>query len=48
MDYMSSIPSTKKGNDCVFLVVDQFSKMAILASCKKSIKEIYTAKIIFE
>jgi hypothetical protein len=22
MDYMSSLPSTKKGNDCVFVVVD--------------------------
>jgi hypothetical protein len=27
MDYMSSLPSTKHGNDCVFMVVDRFSKM---------------------
>jgi hypothetical protein len=37
MDYMSGLPSTKHGNDCVFVVVDLFSKMAILVSCKKSI-----------
>jgi hypothetical protein len=37
MDYMSGLSSTKKGNDCVFVVVDQFSKMAILTSCKKNI-----------
>jgi hypothetical protein len=37
MDYMSSLPSTKQGNDCVFVVVDQFSKMAILTACKKNI-----------
>jgi hypothetical protein len=30
MDYMFGLPSTKKGNYCVFVVVDQFSKMAIL------------------
>jgi hypothetical protein len=38
MDYMSSLSSTKRGNDCVFVVVDRFSNMAILATCKKSIK----------
>jgi hypothetical protein len=37
MDYMSGLPSTKHGNDCVFVVVDRFSKMEILAPCKKSI-----------
>jgi hypothetical protein len=32
MDYMSVLPSTKWGNDCVFVVVDHFSKMAIMAA----------------
>jgi hypothetical protein len=30
MDYMSNLPSTKEGNDYVFLVVDRFSKMMIM------------------
>ena len=47
MDYMSSLPSTKLGNDCVFVVVDRFSKMVILVSCKKIIAEA-TTKILFE
>jgi hypothetical protein len=37
MDYMSGLPSTKQGNDCVFVVVDRFSKMVILVACKMNI-----------
>ena len=48
MEYMSSLPSTKKGNDFVFVVVDRFSKMAILVAYKKSITVEATAKILFE
>jgi hypothetical protein len=48
MDYMSSLPSTKWGNDFVFVVVDRFSKMAILVACKKSITAEATAKLFFE
>jgi hypothetical protein len=48
MDYMSGLPSTKQGNDCVFVVVDHFSKMAILVACKKSITTEATSKIFFE
>jgi hypothetical protein len=48
MDYMSGLPSTKWGNDYVFLVVDRFSKMAIMLACKKSITSEATAKIFFE
>jgi hypothetical protein len=48
MDYMSGLPSTKWGNDYVFVVVDRFSKMAILVSCKKNITVEATAKLFFE
>jgi len=48
MDYMLSLPSTKHGNDCVFMVIDRFSKMAILVACKKSITREDTAKLFFE
>jgi hypothetical protein len=36
------------GNDCVFVVVDHFSKMAIMVSCKKNITVEATVKIFFE
>ena len=48
MDYMSGLPYTKHGNDCIFVVVDKFSKMAIMAACKKNIKVEATAKLFFE
>jgi hypothetical protein len=48
MDYMLGLPSTKRGNDCVFVVVDLFSKMVILATCKKSITAEAIAKLFFE
>jgi hypothetical protein len=36
------------GNDYVFVVVDRFSKMAIMAACKKNIIAEDTAKIFFD
>jgi hypothetical protein len=48
MDYMSGLPSTKRGNDYVFVIVDRFSKMAILVAVKKNITTKATAKLFFE
>jgi hypothetical protein len=48
MEYMLGLPSTKRGNDCVFVVVDRFSKMTILVTWKKRITAEATTKIFFE
>jgi hypothetical protein len=48
MDYMSDLSSTKQGNDCVFVVVDPFLKMAILTTCKKNITVADTSKLLFK
>jgi hypothetical protein len=48
MDYMSGLPSTKQGNDCVFVVFDLFSKMTIMVACKKSITTEATVRLFFE
>jgi hypothetical protein len=48
MEYMLGLPSTKRGNDYVFVVVDHFFKMTILVACKKSITVEATAKLFFE
>jgi hypothetical protein len=48
MDYMAGLLSTKKGNDCVFVVFDQFLRMPILIACNKRITIEDTANIFFE
>jgi len=48
MDYMLGLPSTKHGNDCVFVIIDRFSKMAITTAYKKNITVEATAKLFFE
>ena len=48
MDYMSGLPSTNNGNDCVSVVMDRFFKMSILIDCKKSISTEATTKLFFE
>jgi hypothetical protein len=48
MDYISGLPSTKKGNDYVFIVIDRFSRMVILVTCKKSITTEATTNLFFK
>jgi hypothetical protein len=48
MDYMFGLPSTKKVNDYIFVVVNRFSNMTILTTYKKSITLEDTANILFK
>ena len=48
MDYMLGLPSTKRGNDYVFVVVDLFSKMVILVAYEKIITVEAIDKLFFE
>ncbi len=48
MDYMYVLPSRKNANECVFVVVEFFFKISILAAHKKSITPKDTAKLLFE
>ena len=45
---MSNLPSTKNGNGYFFVVIDKFSKMAIMVACKKNIIAEAIAKLFFE
>ena len=48
MDFMSGLPSSRRGNDCIYVVVDRFSNMAIMVACKKMISVEETTKLFFE
>ena len=48
MNYMSGLPATKHVNNCIFVVVNRFLKMAIMANYKKNITAKATAKLFFE
>ena len=48
MDFMPSLPTTKHGHYCVYVVVDKFSKMAILMACRKVISIEEIEKLFFE
>ena len=45
---MSSLPTTKHGNDCLYVVVVRFSKMVILVAYRKAISIEETTKLFFE
>jgi hypothetical protein len=47
-DYISGLSTTKHRNDCVFVVIDLFSKLAILIACKKTFTATNTAKLFFK
>jgi hypothetical protein len=46
--YMSGLSSTRHVNDCVFVLIDRFSKMVILTTYKKNVTVADTAKLFFE
>jgi len=48
IDYTWGLPSTKHGNDYVFMVIDRFTKIDILAVYKNNITTEATAKLFFE
>jgi hypothetical protein len=48
MDFVGGLPTTRKGHDYIFVVVDRFINMCILMPCKNTIKRQEVANMFFE
>ncbi len=46
MGFVGGLPTTKKGNDYLFVVVDRFNKMCVLMPYKNTIDEQEATKIV--
>ena len=47
MDFVGGLPTTKKGNDYMFVVVEKFNKMCVLMYYKNTISGKEEANIFF-
>jgi len=45
MDFISSLPLSRRGHDYLHVIVDQFSKMCVLMPCKKLITTEHTSHL---
>ena len=48
MDFLGGLPTTKRRNYYLFVMVDRFSKMIILIPCKKTVSGAGAAQLFFE
>lgn len=48
MDFITNLPISKAGNDCMLVIVDTFSKYVLIIPCKTSISAVEVARIFFD
>jgi hypothetical protein len=48
IDFVGPLPKSKEGHDCILVVIDRFSKMAMLRACSLRINAVQTGKLVLE
>lgn len=48
IDFVGPLPKSKEGHDCILVVIDRFSKMAMLRPCNITINAIDTGKLVLD
>ena len=47
MEFVGGLPTTKRGHDYLFVVVDRFNQLCVLMPCKKTISGQEAANLFF-
>jgi hypothetical protein len=48
MDFVVNLPVSERGFDCIFTIVDRFSRLVRFIPCKTAISAVEVASLFFE
>jgi hypothetical protein len=48
IDFITNLPTSDKGNDCMIVIVDTFTKYVIIVPCKTTISAVEVAQVVFD
>ena len=48
MDFITNLPTSNKGNDCILVIVDTFTKYVNIIPCKTAINAVEVAQLFFD
>lgn len=48
LDFITSLPTTDSGNDCMLVIVDTFTKYVNIIPCKINIDAVGVAQLVYD